>query len=80
MFWKTIKPLFTDKVQTNPSITLVENNDICHEDDKVAGLFNTFFSRVVENLNLKDIDCIDNGIMSDMNDPVITAVAKYQAH
>ena len=80
MFWKTIKPVFTDKVQTNPSITLVENNDICHEDDKVAGLFNTFFSKVVENLNLKDIDCIDNGIMSDMNDPVITAVAKYQAH
>ena len=43
LFWKTIKPVFTDKVQTNPSITLVENNDICHEDAKVAGLFNTFF-------------------------------------
>ena len=80
LFWKTIKPVFTDKVQTNPSITLVENYDICHEDVKVAELFNTFFSKVVENLNLNDIDCIENGIMSDMNDTVITAVTKYQAH
>ena len=35
-FWKTMKPLFSDKVSGSVGITLVENEAIMSEDRKVA--------------------------------------------
>ena len=31
MFWKVIKPSFSDKATSNENITLVENNEIVSE-------------------------------------------------
>ena len=55
-FWKTIKPLFTDKVQTKSKITLIEkkvasrekqeqkvSEKVISEDQAVVGVFNKFF-------------------------------------
>ena len=39
-FWRTVKPLFTDKVQTSSSITLVENEKIITNDNEIAEIFN----------------------------------------
>ena len=41
-FWKTVKPLFTDKVQNSSSITLVENEKIITNDSEIAEIFNEF--------------------------------------
>ena len=42
-FWKTIKPVFSDKRIGQQKIVLVENDDIISNDDKLANTFNTFF-------------------------------------
>ena len=35
-FWKTVKPLFSEKAMSTDKITLIENNVIVSEDQKVA--------------------------------------------
>ena len=42
-FWKTVKPLFNDKVTCTSSITLIENDAIISDTDKVSEICNKFF-------------------------------------
>ena len=35
-FWKTVKPLFSGKVKTTSSVTLLENDEIVSDDKAVA--------------------------------------------
>ena len=42
-FWKTVKPLFTDTVQTSSSITLIENEKFITNDSEIAEILNDFF-------------------------------------
>ena len=65
-FWKTVKPLFSEKYHTTESITLVESNQIIDKDDCIADTFNDLFS---------------NAVKTDTNsDPIINAVNKYTNH
>ena len=48
-FWRTIKPLLSDKSKSNEKVTLVENNKIISEDKDSAGLLSFFFSNAVKN-------------------------------
>ena len=52
-FWKTVKPLFTEKTTSTNNITLVENNEIISDDNVAAEIFNDFFSNAVKNLNIE---------------------------
>ena len=79
MFWRTIKPLFSDKVTTSKSISLVENEDICSDNEKVALISNVFSSNVVNNLNIERNDDILNDNITDL-DPVHKAINKYDKH
>ena len=38
-FWKTVKPIFSGKVQTSSSVTLVENNQVISNDTAIAEIF-----------------------------------------
>ena len=38
-FWKIVKPLFSEKVNTNENITLVENNNIISSEIEMKMLF-----------------------------------------
>ena len=49
-FWKTVKPLFSDKLKSNENITLVEDGKIFTQDIKEAEELNSFFSNVTKNL------------------------------
>ena len=42
-FWRTVKPLLSDKSKSNEKITLVEDNKITSEDKDIAELLNFFF-------------------------------------
>ena len=75
-FCRTIKPLFSDNVTTSKSITLVENQDICSDNEKVALIFNAFFSNVVNKLNIERNDDILNDNITEL-DPVHKAIKKY---
>ena len=67
-FWKTIKPFFTDEIQTKSKITLIEENvvsevgqeqivseKVISEDQAVAEVFNKFFINIVPNLKIPQI-------------------------
>ena len=78
-FWKTVKLLFSEKVNTNENITLVESNSIISSEIEIAEKLNAFFSSIVKQLNIKvkeDLLCD----FSDINDLVERAIQKYKIH
>ena len=42
-FWRTVKPLLSDKVKSSEKITFVEGEEIVNEDGENAEILNTFF-------------------------------------
>ena len=78
-FWKTVKPLFSDKIKSQSKIVLVENDEAISDDRQVAEIFNNYFVTVTETLgiaeNLGNIRSTE-GII----DPVDIAIEKYANH
>ena len=52
LFWKTVKPLFSNKASYNANIKLTDEDEIMQNDEKVAETLNTFFGNAVSNLKL----------------------------
>ena len=77
LFWKTVKPSFTDKTLKGERIILVENSKVVSDESKLAEIFSKYFGNIVQNLG---IDGLTN-ISSD-NDAVTIrkAIEKYQNH
>ena len=78
-FGKWSNPFFSEKVNTNENITLVENNNIISSEIEIAEKLNAFFSNIVKELNIKvkeDLLCD----VSDINDLVERAIQKYKNH
>ena len=76
-FWRHVKPFFTEKSQSNASITLIESNGIVSDPSKCAELMNNFFSDAAHNLSI-DRD-IFRGV-SDAFDPVTRMIEIYKDH
>ena len=51
-FWKSVKPLFSDKTTAKEIIKLTENGEILSSDTDIADEFNDYFRNVVQNLNI----------------------------
>ena len=51
-FWRTVKSLFSDKNLSFSKITLIENELLLTDDEKISSTLNDFFSNVVCNLNI----------------------------
>ena len=49
-FWRTVKPVFSNEVQTNSSVTLMEDGKMITEDLKIAEIFNHYFTNITESL------------------------------
>ena len=52
-FWKTVKPLFSEKCVVNRAITLIDGIEIISKDIEVAEKLNEFFSNAVKKLDIK---------------------------
>ena len=52
-FWKTVRPLFSEKHNISRNITLVEDDKILSNYSEVAKTMNEFFSSTVTNLDIK---------------------------
>ena len=89
-FWRTVKPLLSDKIKSSEKITLVEqretldtdgniNDEIVNDDVKIAGIFNRFFSNAVIDLKIPDfhgaVPLADN-----ISHPIFRAILKYANH
>ena len=49
LFWKTVKPCFTDKTLKVERITLVENNKVVSDQSKLVEIFSKYFGNIVQN-------------------------------
>ena len=78
-FWRSVKPLFNDKVKTSSTIVLMENDEIVSEDQAVATILNDYFSNITKSLNIADNN--ENVATGDeIPDPVTAAIEKYRSH
>ena len=50
--WKIVKPFLTNKLTHKEKIKSSENGEILKTDMETAKILNTFFSNVVQNLNI----------------------------
>ena len=78
-FWKTVKPLFSDKIQASSKITLLENEVLVTDDKEVAEIFNEYFVNITDSLGIiqpRDALTTTDGL----HDPVEIAIKKYSSH
>ena len=53
LFWKSVKPFFSDKASNSSKITPVEENNIISDEEEIANIMNNYFINVTKTLNLK---------------------------
>ena len=66
LFWKTVKPLFTDKTLKNERITLVKNNKVVSDESKLVEMLSKYFRDIVQNLGIVGVTNIsfDNNALT----------------
>ena len=83
-FWKTVKPLFSDKISYKETINLAERDTILSDDQVVAGTFNNYFKNIVKSLlavtNKNFPKEKINGFNSSLKDLVEVIILKYKHH
>ena len=78
-FWKTISLLFSETTFHRECITLKESNKTITYNAELAEAFNTFFSKIVPNLNI-DSNLGDNITNPNITDQVFCLIPKYEKH
>ena len=74
-FWKTFKPLFSDKSISAERLILVENNEILSDESKIAETFNTYFGNITKKLNIETWPEPNELLIID--EDVIKSIIKY---
>ena len=78
-FWKTFKPLFTDKTSGQNKIALVENENIVNDDKMICEIFNSYFVNITDTLPITAPPESDVEITST-TDRVLHSIQKYRNH
>ena len=78
-FWKTVKPLFSDKTKSAVSITLKGNNKIVESQNEVPNIFNDYFSKIVSLLQIPESNIIDLQF-ERMSCPTLKSIMKFRRH
>ena len=78
-FWKTVSPLFGNKVKINKKINLIEKNVLVISDVEIAKTFNEYFDEIVPKLKKIQNECYIRKT-GNIEDPVKKAIFKYQYH
>ena len=81
-FWRSVKPLFSDKGITEKNIIIIDKNTIVDNDSNVSEIFSNFFSDAIKNLGIEEPNHVILNITdSCINyDPVMRAIYKYHNH
>ena len=74
-FWKTVKPMLSNKFVSSEKITLVDNEKIITNDKEV----NDFFSNIIKTLNIPQKNHTDS-IIENVRDPILKAISKNCKH
>ena len=75
-FWKTVKPFFSDKSQSQNKIVLTEGERIISNDVEVAEKMNEFFVTVTDSLGINE-NFNDENATDGITDPVQMAVKRF---
>ena len=78
-FWRTFKPLFTDKTSGQNKIVLVENENIIIDDKMICEIFNSYFVNITDTLPITAPPESDVEITST-TDRVLHSIQKYRNH
>ena len=77
-FWKTVKPLFSDKISHKDIISLTEDGKTITEKLPIAEIFNNYFSGVIRRLCDQNV-LTEPGIACSQN-TFSTAINKFRNH
>ena len=76
-FWKTVKPLLSEKVTKHSKINLVEDDKIISRDDQIAKKFSEYFINIsILNMPSNGFKCPD----SSEQYPILKILYKYKNH
>ena len=78
-FWKTVKPLFSNKIQSSSCITLLENGVVESDEGKVAEILNDYFVNITETLGIAS-EHEQEPLNDQEDDPCLTLVKRIQSH
>ena len=78
-FWQTISPIFSEKAFRKETIIVKYSNRTITNNHELAKAFNTFFSKVTENLKL-DSNLVEITENLNISDYVIKVIKKYEKH
>ena len=78
-FWKTVKPSFSDKLQSKSKMVLIEDETIISNDVEVAETMNEFFITVTHYLGINEKSNYENATEGIIH-PVDKAVHKFSNH
>ena len=78
-FWKTVKPLLSDKSVSREKINLTENEKMLTSESETAETLNNFFSNIVKKLEILKCNS-NNSITENIRDLVFKAILKYKNH
>ena len=79
-FWKTVKPCFSDKINSNEQITLVEDDEVISDDLKISNIMVEYFNNIVNNLDIPNNAEFINNTNTLTTDNVSKAIFKYDHH
>ena len=71
--------MLSKKIKSNQRITLIENDDIIKTKKGTAKVLNTFFSNIVQNLDIQQYN-VDDPICENINDLLLKVTVKYRNH
>ena len=79
-FWKTFKPLFSEKSSNgNQKIILVENDAIRDDETEISNIFNKYFVNITDTLPIEKV-VSSLAVQNTSNDVVANAIKQYENH
>ena len=78
-FWQTISPLFSKKAVRKETVILKDSNRTVTNNRELAETFNTFFSKITQNLKL-DSNLVEITENLNISDHVLKAITKYEKY
>ena len=79
LFWKTVKPSLSEKLNTRERISVSENGEIVKTEKETADVFNNFFDNTVKNLNNSQYSDFDP-VIENVKDATLKVILKYEKH
>ena len=78
MFWKTVKPLFSNNSTSSENIIVIDKNEILSDESKIANVFGNYFSNVVKELNIEETTLVSTNC-EGIADPILYCIKNMRS-